>query len=179
LALSEGVLQAMLFTKWKIAAVMVAALILAGFGAGTFGQRAMADKPSPAPGKEDKPDKKDKSELGPTIQSTVKAVDEGKHTITVGVFEGGMKGVEKTFDLAKDVKVLLYDEGMSKGEQKEGKLADVVEGSGAHLQLAVDKKTVLSITMFGGTVHSSIKAVDAVNNIITVFTKEKDGPGER
>jgi RNA polymerase sigma factor (sigma-70 family) len=179
LALLEGVLRAMMFTKYKIAVAVVLAVVLAGLGAGTFGQRALADKPPPAPGKEDKADKKDKPELGPTVQATVKAVDEGKHTITVGVFEGGKKGVEKTFDLAKDVKVLLYDEGLAKGEHKEGKLADVVEGNGAHLQLAADKKTVLSITMFGGTVHTSIKAVDAVNNLITVLTKDKDGLGER
>jgi RNA polymerase sigma factor (sigma-70 family) len=179
LALSEGVLQAMLFTKWKIVAVLVVALILTGFGAGTFGQRALADKPSPAPGKEDKSGKKDKPELGPTVSGQVKAVDEGKHTITVGVFEGGKKGVEKTFDLAKDVKVLLYDEGLAKGEHKEGKLADVVEGNGAHLQLAPDKKTVLSITMHGGALAGTVKAVDAVNNILTVFAKDKSGAGER
>jgi RNA polymerase sigma factor (sigma-70 family) len=179
IALTEGVLRAMLLTKCKIAATLILALLVAGLGAGSLGQRALADKPNPAPAKEEKADKKDKPEVGPTVPGTVIAVDEGKHTITVGVYEGGKKGVEKIFDLAKDVKVLLYDEGMAKGELKEGKLADVVEGNGAHLQLAVDKKTVLSITMHGGSLHGAVKTVDAVNNVITVTAKGKDGLGER
>ena len=171
-ALAEGVNRAMSLAKWKLTSLVLAVAAAVGVTVGALAPQALADKPAPDPAA-----KADKPPVGPSVAVSVQSVDADKHTL-VGV--GGDKGSkeEKTYDLAKDVKVLLED-GLVKGQQKDGALADVTPGSGAQLQLSVDGKTVVAITVHGASLQGGVKAVDPSKNTITVAVKEKGGVAEK
>jgi RNA polymerase sigma factor (sigma-70 family) len=173
-ALTEGVLTAMFLTRLKVAVALVLAAGVFASGTGLLTHRALAQKPAAQkPGAS--AGKKDKKESGPSIQAHVKAVDVAGNGIVVTVNEGGKKAVEKTFTLAKDAKVLLND-GRTKGDPgKEGKLADLTEGTGVVLQLSADQKTVLGITVGPTAIHAGVKAVDVASNTITVAYKDNKG----
>jgi RNA polymerase sigma factor (sigma-70 family) len=174
-ALAEGVLKAMLFSKLKIATALVAAVAVVGTGL-----CALADRPAPdrregglaggagsaRPGFVAKA-QKEKKEHGPSLHGTLKAIGDGK--ITVAVFTGNKKETaDKTFGLASDVKVFLA-EG-KKGE--EGKLADLSPGLGVEVRLSVDQKSVEQIVAHGPTVGGTVKAVDPAKNTITIGYKK-------
>lgn len=169
-ALTEGVLKAMLLTKLKIATGLLLAVGILGTGAGLVTHKALAEKPAKAA----------KGEAGPTVSGHVIAVDTGKNRITIASKGADKSKVENGYDLAKDVKVLLID-GLVKNQQTEGKLADLTEGTGVSLQLSADKKAVVRIDVRGPSLQASVKAVDPNQNTITVVTKDKEtgGAGER
>src|SRR5262245_152849 len=106
-ALSEGVLQAMLMTKLKISAAF-----LAGVCAITLGSSAMRPSLAAAPAQErKKADPKD----GTAVKGTLVGVDADKNTVTIAVTsfdrktgEGG--ATNKTFAVGKDA-TILQDEG--------------------------------------------------------------------
>ena len=173
-ALTEGVHRAMVLAKWKAASLFLAVVLAAGVTAGLVAGPCLADKPAAGPAVNvAKAEKPDKPAVGPSVAVTVKSVDADKHTLT-GV--GGDKGSkeEKTYDLAKDVKILLED-GLVKGQGKNGTLADVTAGSGVVLQLSVDGKTVVAVTVHGGSLHGTVKSVDPAKNAVTVATKAEGG----
>jgi RNA polymerase sigma factor (sigma-70 family) len=179
-ALAEGVHRAMALTKWKVASLFLAITAVIGVTVGTITSPAFAGKPADKPG--DKAaaaaaDKPDKPPVGPTVSVVIKSVDADKHTLTAGTSEKGEKG-EKTFDLAKDVKVFLTDD-LVKGQQKDGALADVAPDSPATLQLSLDGKTVVAITLHPRTLYGGVKSVDLAKNAVTVAMKGKDGPVEK
>lgn len=79
---------------------------------------------------------------GRHVGGRIKSVDTKNSTITVDVFVArGENPEEKTFSLAKDVRVTI--------EGNEGKLADIKTGedSGAMLKLSLDQKTVQAISV--------------------------------
>jgi hypothetical protein len=172
-ALTKGVLRAMLWTRCQVAALLLAAAALAAGGLAALAPPAFADKPAD-PKSAGKPDK---APLGPTVSGAIKAVDADRHTLTVGLSEKGEK-TEKTFDLAKDVKVLL-DDGLVKGEEKEGKLEDMTPGQGVAVQLAADGKTAVALHVHGAALNGTVKATDATTNGVIVTTKEAGGVVEK
>jgi hypothetical protein len=117
-ALTEGVLQAMLFTRLKIAtAVLLTGSIV--WGVGVFMQRTLADKPA-VQEKSKGQGEEDSTELTAVVQ----AVDAAKKTLTVV-----SKPLDTTtFDVAKDARVVLDDGTGGKLGFKDGKLSDLAEG---------------------------------------------------
>jgi RNA polymerase sigma factor (sigma-70 family) len=177
-ALTEGVLTAMFITRLKMATALLLVAGVLGTGTGLLTHRALADKPAAQQGGA-KAGKKDKPETGPNIQASIKTIDPSTNGIVVVVNEGGKKGVEKTFTLAKEAKVMLND-GRLKGDPgKEAKLAELTEGTSVTLHLAADNKTVRGITVGPAAIHGSVKAVDPTSNTITVTYKDRSGPEEK
>jgi small nuclear ribonucleoprotein (snRNP)-like protein len=111
---------------------------------------------------------------GKSVQGGVKKVDATNKTITIEVKEDG-QAVEKTFTLAADASIFV-PEG-KKGD--EGKLADLTEGAGVSLKLALDGKTVLFVSAAGANVGGTLKGVDVGGNTITVTVKEDGGPTDK
>lgn len=112
-------------------------------------------------------------EFGPTVRGGVKSMDVEKLMITVYSKKDGKPNVQ-TFDLAKDVKVILLV-NETKGSQPEGKLADITAGTPVSLQLAADGATVVRIAVSGRGMHASVKGVDAAKHTITVASKGAKG----
>ena len=180
-ALAEGVYRTMTLAKWKMALMFLAFAAAFGLTAGAIVSPALAGKPAPDPAA--KADKADKPAVGPSVAATVKALDADKHTLTAFTEQKaavpGQKGglEEKTFDLDKDVKVFLND-GLVKGQQKEGTPADVPPRWGVDLQLSVDGKTVVAITVHPRGMSGSVRSADPSSNTVTITTKEKGGQVE-
>ena len=108
---------------------------------------------------------------GGGLHGAIKAVDGEKNTLTV-LTKTADGPAEKTVELAKEAKVWL-DDGLVKGGAKEGKLTDLTEGTPVVVQLSgYDRKTAVSVSASGPTVHGTLKGVDASANTITVTVKE-------
>jgi RNA polymerase sigma factor (sigma-70 family) len=176
--LAQGAIRTMFLIKLKVVSLVLATLATAGLGAGLLTRDALAEKPA-ASNLSVKSADKPKEQVGPTIPATVQSVDAGKHTLTVQVQaeKGKMERVEKKFELAGDVKVLLTH-GLVK-ETKDGTLADLAEGVPVVLQLSPDAKTVRRIEVHGGSLNGAVKAVDADKNSFTLVTKGKEGAVEK
>jgi hypothetical protein len=71
------------------------------------------------------------------------------------------------------VKIVLED-GLIKGADKEGSLADVTPGHGVQLQLSVDGKTVAAISVPGTGWYGTVKSADPSKNTLTILTAEGD-----
>jgi hypothetical protein len=112
------------------------------------------------------------SARGPGINGHVKAVDAGGKTITIATKEeGGV--VEKTLALVDGIKIIMDDGLGKKGDTpKEGKLADLTEGTTVGVQLSVDRKRALGIQVRGESVNGHVKGVDLGTNTLTVTLKE-------
>ncbi len=127
-----------------------------------------------APDDQDVP-KKGKKQQGPSLQGVLKAIDPAKGEIQVGVAsikDGKKEKEEKSFPLAKDVRVVL-EESFSKDQPlPEGKLTDLTPDTIVTLRLAEDKKTVAGISARGPSIHGSVSAVDVAGNAITLALKE-------
>lgn len=108
---------------------------------------------------------------GPTLHGQVKFVDASRGTIKVSWKES--QGVtEKTFALAKKGKILLND-GLSKTDRdREGKLADLAEGTLVLVSVSVDRKTVLNIRILGQTIQGELKGIDNGSQTVAVTLKE-------
>ena len=111
---------------------------------------------------------------GKSVQGGVKKVDAANNTITIVVKEDG-QSAEKTFTVAADASIAL-PEG-KKVEQ--AKLADLPEGAGVNLKLALDGKTVVGLAAAGTTMGGTLKGVDIGGNAITITVKEDGGPVEK
>jgi RNA polymerase sigma factor (sigma-70 family) len=160
-ALTAGATKAMLLSKIKFAAAVI---LTASFvcGAGVFMRHALADKPAAQISKEKPaaPSKEDATELTGTVQS----VDAAKNTLTFFDKQFGVR----TFDVARDARVILDDGSGSKFGFKDGKLADIAEGFVVTLRLAEDGKKVVGIWAEAATIHGELKAVSAEKRTVTV-----------
>ncbi|MBY0525019.1 MAG: RNA polymerase sigma factor [Gemmataceae bacterium] len=119
-----------------------------------------------------------KKEGGPTLAGTVRSVNADKNTVTLAVKKEAKQVEEQTLTLAKDFKVLLSDGITKDGEVKEGKLADLTEGTSVYAQLSEDKKSVVNIRPQPQTLQVQVKSVDHIKHTITFTTKTKDGAVE-
>src|SRR5262249_30470535 len=154
-----------------------------GTGWGT--RPARAEKPAAGATDAPKAADKDKPETGPTLAGAVKSVDEARHTLTVTVLAapGKKETAERTFDLPRDVKVLL-EPGLAtqkgaKREEKEGRLADVSPGTPVDLDLSADQKSVRAVHVHGRSLRGTVKAVDPARNGLTLTVKGEGGPQEK
>ena len=181
LALTQGVLTSMWLTKFKMVPALL--LLAAALGAGA----ALRPDPVRAGGPDDSkkpaanaPGQKEKKEKIPSVSGTLSAIDAAKGTVTLTVLKPDTKKEteEKTFTLAKDVKVLLGDVLTKTIPLPEGKIADLTPGTVVSARLSADGKSVVEVMAFGPGFHGGVKTVDAVNNTITVTTKGKTGPEE-
>jgi RNA polymerase sigma factor (sigma-70 family) len=161
-ALIEGAVNAMFANKLKTTLALVLALGVAGTGAVVL-RPALADKPAAAPAVKGKPVKPG-AEVSTEVSGVVRAVDTAKNTIALISKQPGAK----TFEVARDVKVLLDDGRGGKLGFEEGRLSDVTEGAGVTLRLSADRKTVVRILVEGAQVRGTLKAVDAAKGTITV-----------
>jgi RNA polymerase sigma factor (sigma-70 family) len=174
-ALTQGVLTDMVLSKLRTAIVVLLAAAVVGLGAVAWVHQAVADKPSAA--KADDPAKKDKPEQGPSVTGVVKSYDAAKNTVTVTVMVNPEKKQteEKTYEMAKDAKVIL-DEARTKDEKPaEGKPADLTEGTQVVLELAPGGKSVARVLAHGPSVVGNVKSVDAKTPSLTITHKQKDG----
>jgi Cu/Ag efflux protein CusF len=168
----------MLRNKLQTAAVVVLTFAVLGLGAGLFLRQAVADKPGAKPADSVA---KDKPERGPSVHGIVTAYDAGKNTLTVTVMVNPEKKQteEKTYEIAKDAKVIL-DEARSKDVQPaEGKLTDLTEGTPVVLELTPGGKTVAQVMARGPSLQGSVKSVDANASSLTITYKQKDGLKEQ
>lgn len=170
LALTEGVLTAMFWTKIKITTAVLLTLGLLGTGTGVLTYQAFAQKEAKAPIKEQAPIKKQQAGDGSEISGEVKSIDAAQKTITVqeGKKEKGGGAGQTTFSIAADAKVLIDDGTGDKTGVQVGTLGDVKEGVFATLRLDADRKTVTRIHVEGPTVHGILKSVDSTANSVTV-----------
>jgi RNA polymerase sigma factor (sigma-70 family) len=159
--LTEGVLKAMILTKLKIAIAVLLIAGVVGAGAGIVTHQALAEKPAAAQDGNEQPKKEPKA---PTdeMSGVVRAIDAGKSTITLA-----NKFASKTFDVSKDVKVLLDEGTGGKLGFKEGKFSDLVEGTAVTMRLSQDQK-VVGIWAEGPSVKGTLKAVDGAKNTVIV-----------
>ena len=158
-ALTEGMVKAMLLGKLKSNTLVV--LLVCGLvvGGSVLTHHALAEKPSGSSTKQGQDDKEDKE-----VQGVVKVVDSSANTITL--HENKLVG-EMTYKTAKDVKVLIDDGTGRKTGFWEGKLADVREGAVATIRLSAEKLAVL-IYVEGPAVVGLLTSVDGKARTVTV-----------
>ena len=158
-ALTEGVVKAMMLTKLKIATVVLlgACIVVSGMGFGfspatADGQEKKAQPPAQPQPKDKKVDPKvvppvapnngndekngQNNQNGNDEQGVVKAINQNANTITVVVNHQG-KPVEKVFALPKNVPVQVAG--------KPAKLGDLKAGMKVGVALDKDKKNVVGI----------------------------------
>jgi RNA polymerase sigma factor (sigma-70 family) len=110
---------------------------------------------------------------GQSVTGLAKAVDGTKSTITVTISVKGEPDVDRTFPVAKTARVSI-DDGKPKDKAKPAEapsLADIPIGAQVTLQLSLDGQAVVAIRAEGGHVHSTVKAVDATKNTLTLHDK--------
>ena len=99
---------------------------------------------------------------GPQITGVVKGVDGAANVVTVADKRG-----EKTFTLAKNAKVML-------DEVKEGKLADLIDGTIVSARLSIGKNEITGVVRAAGpSFQGIVKAVDVENQTITITIRGK------
>jgi len=156
----------MTLTQFTRAGAVLLALAVVGLCG-----RVMADKPSRTKVEDDKSQKKG----DPNVLSVVKGVDVDKHTLTAT--EG--KGEPKTYELARDVRVVLYD-GLTKQDKgQQGNLTVLAPGRTVVLHLTADRKAVRAITVVPWDLHAAVKSVDADQRALTVTSKDETGVVEK
>ena len=166
--LTEGVLRTMFLSKLKTATVVVLTVAFLGTGVGWLIQTT----PAQAQAKADKVKKPAAPTDGSEVTGVVRAIDAAKGTLTLQ--PGKTAREAKTFDLAKDVQVLLDDGSGEKLGFKDGKLTDVSAGSQVTVRLG-DEKKVIRVFVDGPTVHGTLSAVDATKGTITVAVAKVKG----
>jgi RNA polymerase sigma factor (sigma-70 family) len=175
-ALTEGILKAMLIAKLKIAAVCLLVCGIACLGVGVLTYQAFAEKPAQSTTADDKSDKKDgkkgdKKQDNSVVYGVVKAVDASKNTITISI----KKTSAQTYALAQDAKIYLEEGKREKGsEPSQGKLSDLSEGVIVTLKLSADLKAVERVSARGPNHQGVIKTVDTGKNTITISSKPAD-----
>jgi hypothetical protein len=106
----------------------------------------------------------------PTVQGSVRAVNDTARTITVALAVGKAKTAEeKTLRVADDALVVLHDaRQLDKQQPARHQLTDVPAGAVVTLRLSASRKLVTSIQAEGPTIQGTVKAVDSDKNTITL-----------
>jgi hypothetical protein len=136
----------MFLTKLNVMAVLVLMVGLLTPGSGTLAQeRNRKARPKPAP----------------RVSGKLESVDAGQSSVIVSTFSRADGRSEKTYEVAKDAKILQHG--------KEAKLGDLKKGNQIALTLSADQKTVVSIIVGTPPTSAPLKSVDAGQNTITVI----------
>ncbi len=168
-AITEGVLKAMLMTKLKIAAVLLATICVLALGGGALHQSLAATPANPQaaslPADAQDPalvqrEKKEQPKDGAILKGKLGAIDTKNRTVRLDI-TNERKGatVEVVLPVAKDA-VILQDEVKTKLEDLKKGLSTTVK---------VDQKTAVSITVHGPSVKGKFKSTNAERNTITVI----------
>jgi RNA polymerase sigma factor (sigma-70 family) len=193
LALSQGVLQAMLLMKVKIATAALLVVTVLGLGTGIAVHQAQASrdgeiptavaaadekldraiqkrdeerKSDKAPREEERKDGERKKDA-PEARGILKKLDLGKGTVTIQSTRDGEGGAERTYNLGgKNIKVTIAE--------NPGKLSDLQEGLRVGLQLSVDDD-VVAIRAEAPTLTVLLRRVDADQRTITITAGERGG----
>jgi RNA polymerase sigma factor (sigma-70 family) len=189
-ALTEGVLQAMWMTNClKIAGAVVAVVGLLSGGAGLVSSTASADKPQASKSPDSTTIGKDKSqsaqesknqpekgkkEQAPTVQGVVEKLEGDQITVTVQTNPGKKVTENKTYAVAKDVKVILQESFDKSQPPPAGKISDITPGTQVYLELSADQKSVTRIAARGPGLIGHVKAVNASSRTLTLGTKQKE-----
>jgi hypothetical protein len=109
---------------------------------------------------------------GPNLFGTLKAVDAGKHLLTVATppGRGDETGEEKSLTLATGALVIVDDGRGKLLSQKAVKLAEVPVGAAVSVKLSPDQKFVTMLRAEGPSMPGLIKAINATDGTITVVT---------
>ena len=112
------------------------------------------------------------------VHGAVLTVDSSQGTISVAVATKAQtkQTEQKTFAVAKDVKVVLEDALDKKQPQPEGSFADITPGTVVTLELTADQKTVTRIAARGPGINGHVKAANTASRTLTIGVKHKDGP---
>jgi RNA polymerase sigma factor (sigma-70 family) len=159
--LTEGVLSAMLRTRWTIAAVVLVAVTVL-VPAGLLGHRVLADRPATRDARE-KPGGKARAKTT-EVQGVVKEVDADRGTVTL--HPSKEVAGPRTFVVGKDAPVWIADGTGTRTGFRKGGLADLA--AGAQLSIRLRGKTVASLWAEGPEVQGTLKAVDAERGTVTV-----------
>ncbi|MCI0464455.1 MAG: sigma-70 family RNA polymerase sigma factor [Gemmataceae bacterium] len=173
-ALTEGVVQAMSMTRFKVTVAFLIVAGLLGVGSGVLAHRALAgttadppvvasDQPATLPAAEQeraaqRPKAQPKD--GTNVTGALLSADADKNSVTVRFSSRTEGQTEKTYAVAKDAKILR--------DGKEIKLADLKQRARVSLKLSPDQKTALSISVLGQALTAQVKSVDAVKSTVTV-----------
>jgi hypothetical protein len=115
---------------------------------------------------------------GPTIQGVLQAVDKANNTITAKItVEKGKPPADKTYSLARDVKVLVdHAKPRDKLHPAPGvALADLPIGTVVQLKLSAHQSKVAVIRAAGPSVSGVVKAVDAAKGTLSITMSVKKG----
>jgi RNA polymerase sigma factor (sigma-70 family) len=171
LALTKGVLSAMMMTRLKLIGTVLLLAGLVGLGGSVLAQRDRPAKPErtdPAAARAAQRDGR-----GPVrrdIHGVVKSVDVKAGTITLS--GGGREAAEeKTYTLSKTAEVAISSAMMGRGGRggaaREGKLEDLAAGGATvTLTLSQDEKAVESVLAEGPTLRGILKSVE--KNMLTI-----------
>jgi RNA polymerase sigma factor (sigma-70 family) len=177
-ALAEGVLKTMLWTKLKMVCAVLAVAILSA-GAAALMQQAGAsrerERPEQNPAPAAKPadqtvakaepavkEKKEAAALPTAVRGVVKAVDTQQNTLTVTYGTG-----QGTFAVPANATVNI--------DGKLGKLSGLPPGANVTLSQFADATTVRTIQATGRWYFgASVKGVDAERNTITIGDRDGD-----
>ena len=88
-----------------------------------------------------------------------------KDGITLSTKEG-----DTTYAVAKDVDVVIE-------ERRDGKLAELIDGTVARLRLSADRSEVLEVHAEGPSYKGEVKAIDTDKGTITLIIGAKGGVG--
>lgn len=187
-ALSEGVLKAMLLTKLKVTAAFLFILGALAIGGGTIAHRALADSPDTAlvaiqndavqvPAAievevtaQEQPRQRPQPKDGISITGKIVSLDVAKNAVTVGTARRGEATMTKTYAVAKDAKILR--------DGREVKLADLRSAMQVTLKLSADEKEVTSLSVTSPAFNAPLKSVDATKNTITITNTMRGGVKE-
>ncbi len=176
--LTEGVMKAMVMTKFKVTATVLlviggvvmggGALVHPGFADTRADRPAVTAEQPGAPQEAERQESADREGQPPreqpkgeaALRGTLQGVDAAKNTVTITTNNRQTGKTEKTYALAKDVVVLR--------DGKEAKLKDLKQGNRVTAKLAADEKTVVSISETGKTLSAPLKSVDPEKNSITL-----------
>lgn len=119
---------------------------------------------------------------GGSLHGNVKSIDINKKTITLQT-KTKQGAEEKTVTLIDDARILL-DDGMGDKKNpvppKEGKLADLEDGTRVTIQLSgADRTQAIGVVAVGPSASGNVKGVDAGNNTITIEFKGDGGLVEK
>jgi hypothetical protein len=168
-------------------AVVACGILVAVVGNGSALVRADQDKPTADPVKSvkpgEKPAKPDKPgdpnvKKLPVFSGTVKSVDAAAGAVTITATKGDQK-VERTFAVAKNVKVAI--------DGKEAKLADLKAGTRVSVKLGEDRSTAVAIATENANpdvkkaagASGTLKSVDAAKGTITIAATKRDASIDR
>ncbi|HEY8503654.1 MAG TPA: alpha/beta hydrolase, partial [Gemmataceae bacterium] len=139
-----------------------------------FFRKHLGGMPGDSPGGQKPGDKPKKpappAAKGPSVSALLRSADAAEGTVTVTLLKEDA-GAERTFELDKDLHVLL--------DRKGAKLGDLKPGVRVTLRLTEDRKSVHAISAEGPTLRGNLETIDADRGRVLIAVKTKEGTEEQ